>query len=384
MSKSKTSSDIHSHSRDDSALDAPKPMARFRSVENIASSEKDTEAFVPIPAPRKGSITEKDGENVQRPLPTPRRNVQSCIIDSDIKLGRTPPPTAPRPQSSIMDNEPQSRSQPRGPPPTAPRPQSSITDRQLPPVPKTPEISENHYAAIQTMDIKKAEEAKNNLAKMAENDKTAHSQRGPPPVPKRTDPPVGSAGSLLDEPISPLKGSTEHDPFDTSRVRQLVPGNVPLLPKGPAVSDVKVESSSLPVVPPRPMDSSNLANDDYLSPVSENFINKEDGLNDYGVIWPTESSLNPPLAPTSVPCPSGPPPPPPRTDSRDSSLSPPLGNESVQLPSGLGLAAPPPIPVRPSIPPDFDLTNEDALFGGGPPVPVRTAPPPPVPRRPDC
>ena len=384
LSKSKTSSELHSHTQDDSALNAPKPMARFRSVENIASTDKDTDAFVPIPAPRKGSITEKDGENVSRPLPTPRRNVQSCVIDSEVQP-REAPPTAPRPQSSIIDNEPLSRPQPRGPPPTAPRPQSTIMDRQLPPVPKAPEISENHYAAIQTMDIKKAEDAKNSLAKMTENDKTAQPVRGPPPVPKRTDPPAGVAGasSLLDEPISPLKDSTAPDPFDTSRVRQLVPGNVPLLPKGPAVSGVKVESSSLPVVPPRPMDSSFPSNDDYLSPVSENFINNEDGLNDYGVIWPSESSLSPPLAPPSVPCPSGPPPPPPRTDSRDSSLSPPLGNETLQLPSGLGLAAPPPIPVRPSIPPDFDLTNEDALFNG-PPVPARTAPPPPVPRRPDC
>ena len=339
-------------------------MARFRSVENIASSDRDTDAFVPIPAPRKGSITEKDSDNIQRPLPTPRRNVQSCIIDS----------------------EAQSRPQPRGPPPMAPRPQSTIIDRQLPSVPKTPEISENHYSAIQTIDIKKAEDAKVMLTKMAENDNIAQTVRGPPPVPKRTDPvPGGVAGAscLLDEPISPLKDSTAPDPFDTSRVRQLVPGRVPLLPKGATGSGKIVDSSSLPAVPPRPLDSSIPSNDVYLSPVSENFINNEDGLNDYGVIWPSEPSSSPPLAPPSMPCPLGPPPPPPRTDSRDSSLSPPIGNETVQLPAGLGLAAPPPIPLRPSIPPDFDLTNEDALFGG-PPIPSRPAPPPPIPRRRDC
>lgn len=351
MSRSKTSTDINGTSQDDSVLDLPKPITRFRSVENMASSDKDADAFVPIPAPRKGSGTEKESENVSKPLPAPRRNVQSCFIDSE-----------------------ESKPHPRGPPPTAPRPQSSVIDRQLPPLPRTPELSENYYSAIQTMDVKRVEDAKAALAQMARSDVTnAPSGRGPPPVPKRTDN-VG-AGSILDEPISPVKEDSAPDPFDTSSVRPLIPGTVPLLPKGASGCVEEVKHPGFPVVPPRPVDSSIPVNDDYISPISENFINHDDGLNGYGMIWSTEPGYSPPPAPKSMPCPSNPPPPPPRVES---SMSPP-----VQLPTGLGLAAPPPIPVRPNIPLDFDLTNENQIFDC-PPVPTRTAPPPPVPKRPDC
>ena len=357
MSRSKTSSDIqNAKSQDDSVLDLPKPMARFRSVENIASSERDTDAFVPTPAPRKSSITDKENESVSKPLPTPRRNVQSCYV------------------AETEERKPE----PRGPPPTAPRPQSSIIDRQLPPVPKSFETSDNTYSDIHTMDLKKAEDTKVLLAQMAKTDVSdSKITRGPPPVPKRTD--NVAAGSILDEPVSPVKEAAAPDPFDTSAVRQLIPEKVPLLPAGSLASGEKVNSSNFPVVPPRPVDSSIPIDDGYISPISENFINHDDGLNEYGVIWPTEPGYSPPRAPPpSMPCPTNPPPPPPR---EDSSLPLPFENGTVQLPAGLGLAAAPPIPARPTIPPDFDLTNESAVF---PHVPARPAPPPPVPRRPDC
>ena len=373
-----------SQSQDDSALDLPKPMARFRSVENIASTNRETEDFVPVPAPRRSSVIEKENENAAKPLPTPRRNVQNAYIDNEESKpqpGGPPPPTAPRPKSTVIDRKlppvpkaPETSENIYSPPPTAPRPQSSIIDRELPPVPKTPEISDNHYAAIQTIDIRNAEAAKISLGQMAKSDVSeAKTVRGPPPVPKRTDHIV--ANSLLDEPISPIKETAPPDPFDTSGMSHLIPRKVPLVPEGSSGSAEKVNSFSIPVVPPRPMDSSVPPDDNYISPVSENFINHDDGLNDYGVIWPTEPGFSPPPAPPNLPCPSNPPPPPPRADS-----SLPFENE---LPTGLGLATAPPIPARPVIPPDFDFTNEDAVFNG-PPVPSRPAPLPPVPKRPDC
>ena len=383
MPRSKTSSDLqNSKSQDDSALDPPKPMARFRSVENIASGNKDSEDPAPVPAPRKGSLIT---EGVARPLPTPRRNVQSPVDNEESKAEPQgpPPPTAPRPKSAMIDRElpPVPRSAETSenyyaPPPTAPRPQSSFIDRDLPPVPKTPEISDNHYAAILTMDIRNAEAAKRKIGQMAKSDNSdATTSKAPPPVPKRNDPVM--ANSLLDEPVSPIGGIAPPDPFDTSGVSHLIPKKVPLEPEGSTGSEEKMNLYNFPVVPPRPVETVQ-TEDNYINPVSENFINHDDGLNDYGVIWSTEPGFSPPPAPPNRPCPSNPPPPPPR---EDSSL--PLVNDSIQLPAGLGLAPPPPIPARPVIPADFDFTNENTVFEG-PPVPSRPAPPPPIPKRPDC
>ena len=374
--RSKTSDDIPEYEACN--LTPPTLVSRTQSVGNLATNSSQK----PVPAPRRDSLekdTDADSGPKPQPRPAPRRNVQSCVLGADYSIA---------------------------PPTTAPRPMSAIGRGELPPLPKCqPESSQNYYASVvdtNTIDPRMASVLLNGSdANNVKSNETVDSQPTienienseyetiwgqelAPMVPKRRD--VSEDSSLLDKPLSPQHAKP--DPFDTSAVKPLLPSSVPLMPttSGTEVrnghSPLTITEPILPSIPPRPKPDNQV-------------LAEFDSLCDFGgggaTSYQAPPSSPPPSPPTSSP--DDPPLPPPRVDlpmcnnELENNSTPPanLQGPPVAVRKNVGgdsTIAPPPIPARPPVTFDTELTNQEAGFMETPPIPARPAPPPPVPKRP--
>lgn len=383
--RSKTSDDIPT--TEASALAPPTVVARTHSVENLSTGKTSPQNPKPVPMPRRDSVGEKDANIESRPKPAPRRNVQSCFVSAD---------SMPAQASASQ------------------RPLSMANRGNLPPLPKShPETSQNYYASVvdtSTLDPKMASMLLNSKdieeVASADTQEQSVSDRqcteyetlwgGAPAVPKRKDVSEESGSTLLDKPVSPQE--VKPDPFDTSSVTQMLPTSVPILPtvnpfetqNGPS-SSATPSDPVLPSVPPRPKPDSQL-------------MAEFDSLNDFGSGNNQAPPSRPPPSPPIADNPVLPPPPPRRTDLSmcnnepiDTVLAFPseVKGPPVAVRRNVGgepVLAPPPVPARPAVPVDIDVTSQQIAFGEGvsvqpalgetPPIPARPAPPPPVPKRP--
>ncbi|XP_060607089.1 synaptojanin-1-like, partial [Ruditapes philippinarum] len=211
--KSKTSDNIPLSA--DTVLQPPQGMQRVQSAENITTASSQ-----PVPALRKDSLEGKEADEESKPRPAPRRNIQSCYIESNSGLSSAGPTTAP--------------------PPVVPRPQSMIDRGTLPAVPKAlPETSQNYYSSVvdhSKIDAEKGQILLNGSNKSetvyepteyetiwgAKTTNVGVVAPALPAVPKRRDlAPEGE--SLLDKPMSPNAKKPSRDPFDTSAISQMLP-----------------------------------------------------------------------------------------------------------------------------------------------------------------
>ncbi|KAL3841607.1 hypothetical protein ACJMK2_019724 [Sinanodonta woodiana] len=372
--RSRTSTELHQIQKETTVMQMPKPVHRFKSMENLRSDL--SEAPTRPPRQRDDSVTAasstSNSKYVQNfdtvPLPQPRtrlnsrQDVKSCVVlsgggTSELKI--QPAPNS-RPLSSvILPNQ-----------------------EALPPFPTT---RPGDPKSFNSCDIQQT--------------------RGPPPqIPLRSsDNAIGkslissqTSKPLLDAPLSPIATESNYDPFDTSSIRKnfladdLVNQNISSNQSKVLTKPVHDKSpiKMAPIAPRRSVLPSASARF-TLSDPDLDFNNPTANLDfDSNNLSTADSppDFSPPPTP-ELECPSESPPPPP---SEDFESYQPWNNGAPSCdpvpkfasPDKPKRGPPPPVPSKPAVSSLTDDNSQRGIYGDIPPVPTRqTRAPPPIPPR---
>ncbi|KAK3594082.1 hypothetical protein CHS0354_040850 [Potamilus streckersoni] len=373
--RSRTSTDLHHMPKESTVMEMPKPVHRFKSMENLRSDM--SEAPTRPPRQHDDSVTASSSMSSSKyvqnfdisPIPQPRTrpNTQSCVITSDggALESKIKPAPSSRPLSTLILSG----------------------QGALPPFPATKPGDPRNFSSG---DIQQT--------------------RGPPPqVPLRSsDSAIAksiilgqNSNTLLDAPLSPSATKNNYDPFDTSSIRKnfladnLVNHNISYMTDNQSkfpTKPIQHESPTkmAPVAPRRSVLPVTVASARFTLSDSELDSNNPSTDLDFDSSNFSTTDSPPDFSPPPTPeleCPSESPPPPP-SEVIESYL--PWNNDSpsydpvpkLVLPNKPKRGPPPPVPSKPAVSSLPDDNSQRGIFSDIPPVPARqTSAPPPIPPR---